>query len=116
MLIRTRLGLLALLCSVSGSAYAEGGGGSCVDVSVPKQAIASHNGRWIELTTTQWQFLRGVYAMHPATALGLPYGDKAVLAQLTSEGGGMVFTAMMRSMPISRSTSTGSGSEMPPSM
>jgi hypothetical protein len=32
----------------------------CVDISVPKQAIAAHNGKWIELTSGQWEFLRGI--------------------------------------------------------
>ena len=81
-------GLIVLFSMLSGAAQA---GGACIDIAVPKQQIAAHNGRWIELTTEQWQFMRGIYAMHPATELGLPYGDKAVLAQLTPEGGGLVF-------------------------
>ena len=81
-------GLVSFFALLSTPAFA---GGPCVDVSVPKQQIAAHNGRWIELTTEQWQFMRGIYAMHPATELGLPYGDKAVLAQLTPDGGGLVF-------------------------
>jgi hypothetical protein len=63
----------------------------CVDVSVPKQAIIARNGRWIELTSEQWQFMRGIYAMNPQTPAGLPYGDKAVLAQVDGNNGGMVF-------------------------
>ena len=85
---KAHFGLVALCLMVSGAAHA---GNACVDVSVPKDAIAAHNGRWIELTTEQWQFMRGIYAMHPATELGLPFGDKAALAQLTPDGGGMVF-------------------------
>jgi hypothetical protein len=63
----------------------------CVDVSIPRQAVEARNGRWIELTSEQWQFLRGIYAMSPDTPPGLPYGDKAVLAQVDSSSGGMVF-------------------------
>jgi hypothetical protein len=63
----------------------------CVDVSVPKQAIAARNGKWIELTPDQWQFLRGIYAMNPQTPAGLPFGDKAVLAQVEGNAGGLVF-------------------------
>jgi hypothetical protein len=63
----------------------------CVDVAVPKQAIAARNGKWIELTPEQWQFLRGIYAMNPETPAGLPYGDKAVLAQVEGNTGGLVF-------------------------
>lgn len=63
----------------------------CVDVSVPKDAITARNGKWIELTPEQWQFMRGIYAMNPETPAGLPYGDKAVLAQVDGNKGGMVF-------------------------
>jgi len=63
----------------------------CVDVSVPRDEIVAHNGKWIELTPDQWQFLRGVYAMNPQTPPGLPYGDKAVLARINDNTAGMVF-------------------------
>lgn len=63
----------------------------CVDVSAPKKVVAEHNGKWIELTTDQWEFLRGIYAMNPLTPPGLPYGDKAVLATVEGKSGGMVF-------------------------
>jgi len=63
----------------------------CTDVSVPKDAIEAHNGKWIELTADQWQFLRGVFVLNPNTPPGLPYGDKAALAQLDGEPGGLVF-------------------------
>ena len=65
--------------------------GRCVDVAVPKKAIEARNGKWIELTADQWQFLRGIYAMNPTTPPGLPYGDKAALAQIDGDGGGLVF-------------------------
>jgi hypothetical protein len=63
----------------------------CMSVSVPKSAIAERNGRWIELTRDQWQFLRGIYAMNPQTPPGLPYGDRAALAQIAGDAGGLVF-------------------------
>jgi hypothetical protein len=63
----------------------------CVNVSVPKDLISAHNGRWIELTPDQWQFLRGIYAMNPQTPAGLPYGDRAVLAQVAGDTGGLIF-------------------------
>jgi len=63
----------------------------CIDVAVPKQAIAARNGKWIELTPDQWNFLRGIYAMNPATPPGLPFGDKAVLAQIAGDTGGLIF-------------------------
>ena len=47
--------------------------------------------KWIELTQEQWQFLRGVYVLNSETPPGLPYGDKAVLAQLENIAGGSVF-------------------------
>src|SRR5271156_1055212 len=65
--------------------------GQCVDVSVPKHAIEAHNGKWIQLTPDQWEFLRGIYAMNPLTPPGLPYGDKAALARVDGNPGGLVF-------------------------
>ena len=70
---------------------ADNSGSRCVDISVPKQAVEARNGKWIELTTDQWQFLRGIYAMNPLTPPGLPYGDKAVLAKMEGDSGGLVF-------------------------
>jgi hypothetical protein len=65
--------------------------GVCVEASLPKQAITARNGKWTELTPEQWQFLRGVYVMNPQTPAGLPYGDKAVLAQVENYPDGLVF-------------------------
>ena len=63
----------------------------CVDVSALKGATIAQHGKWIELTPAQWQFLRGVFVVNPNTPPGLPYGDKAVLAQLDGSPAGMVF-------------------------
>jgi hypothetical protein len=63
----------------------------CVDIAVPKDAITARNGKWIELTPEQWQFLRGIYVVNPETPAGLPYGNKAVLAQVDGNAGGLVF-------------------------
>jgi hypothetical protein len=65
--------------------------GQCVDVSVPKHAIEARNGKWIQLTPEQWEFLRGIYAMNPLTPPGLPYGDKAALAKVDGNEGGLIF-------------------------
>jgi hypothetical protein len=63
----------------------------CVEVSVPRNAAEARHGKWIELTSDQWQFLRGIYAMNPLTPPGLPYGDKAALVKFDDRSGGMVF-------------------------
>ena len=63
----------------------------CVDVSAPKKAVEAQNGKWIELTSDQWQFLRGIYAMNPETPPGLPYGDRAAIARFDGIGSGIVF-------------------------
>jgi hypothetical protein len=63
----------------------------CVDVSVPKKAVAAGKGQWIVLSPEQWQFLRGIYAMNPLTPPGLPFGDKAVLAKIDGHESGLVF-------------------------
>jgi hypothetical protein len=63
----------------------------CTDISIPKSAVEAHKGKWIELTADQWQFLRGVFVLNPNTPPGLPYGDKAALAQIDGDPGGLVF-------------------------
>ncbi|MGD1015125.1 MAG: hypothetical protein ABR863_01610 [Roseiarcus sp.] len=86
------LALIGGLAVLPQMALADGDSASpCVDIAVPKQAIQAHNGKWIELTGDQWQFLRGIYAMNPATPPGLPYGDKAALAKVEGDSGGLVF-------------------------
>jgi hypothetical protein len=87
----SRIALIGVLTFLPQLARADGPATRCVDISVPKQAITAHNGKWIELTPEQWQFLRGIYAMNPATPPGLPYGDHAVLAQVSGDAGGLVF-------------------------
>jgi hypothetical protein len=90
MLDKRSLALAAGLATLPQFALA-GETGHCVDISVPKKAVEAHNGKWIELTPEQWQFLRGIYAMNPLTPPGLPYGDKAALAKVDGNSGGLVF-------------------------
>jgi hypothetical protein len=65
--------------------------GRCVAVSAARDAVAAHNGTWIELTTDEWQFLRGIYAMKSGAPAGLPVGGKAALARVSGFDDGMVF-------------------------
>lgn len=55
-----------------------------------KRAIIANHGKRTELTLAQWQFLRGVYVLNPNTPPGLPFGDKAVLAQVDGKADGLV--------------------------
>jgi hypothetical protein len=80
-------GALAVLPQIVAAAESA----QCVDVSVPKHAIEARNGKWIQLTPEQWEFLRGIYAMNPLTPPGLPYGDKAALAKVDGNDGGLIF-------------------------
>ena len=90
MLNRYSLALAAALATLPQLAFASETA-QCVDVSVPKHAIEARNGKWIQLTADQWEFLRGVYAMNPLTPPGLPYGDKAALAKVDGNDGGLIF-------------------------
>jgi hypothetical protein len=83
------LGALALALARLPAAAEEAA--RCIDVSVPKGATAAADGKWIELTSEQWQFLRGVYVLDPDTPAGLPYGDRAALAKVPGRSGGLVF-------------------------
>jgi hypothetical protein len=87
MLNKRLLALAAAVAILPRVAFA----GQCVDIALPKAAIETHHGKWIQLTSEQWQFLRGIYAMNPETPPGLPYGDKAALAKVDGNSGGLVF-------------------------
>ncbi len=58
----------------------------CVDL-----ATVRPNSEPIELTSEQWQFLRGVYAMNLEAPPGLPYGDKAVFTPGGDNSDGLLF-------------------------
>jgi hypothetical protein len=91
MLNKRSLALAGALTVLPQMVYAAGEAARCVDIAVPKKAIEAHNGKWIELTAEQWEFLRGIYAMNPLTPPGLPFGDKAALAKVDGNAGGLVF-------------------------
>ena len=48
------------------------GAARCVDASAAKRTSDAHHGKWIELTSDQWQFLRGIYAINPLTPRACP--------------------------------------------
>ncbi len=52
-----------------------------------------HDASGIEtaITPSEWQFLRGIYAMNPQTPAGLPFGDHAVLVTVPQQEGAIVF-------------------------
>lgn len=83
-----RAGVVVAALLFAGPALARS---DCADLSVPKSAIAAHDGKWAEVTPEQYRFLEGIYAMDPATPPGLPYGDRAVLATADGMKGGIIF-------------------------
>ena len=91
MLNKRTLALAGALTVLPQMVYAADAVAGRVDVSVPKQLIEARNGKWIKLTSDQWQFPRGIYAMSPTTPPGLPYGDKAAVAKIDGSAGGLVF-------------------------
>ena len=82
MLSKRALALAVGLAVLPQMVHAAEGAARCVDTSAPKHAAEARHGKWIELTSEQWQFLRGIYAMNPLTPPGLPYGDKAALVKI----------------------------------
>lgn len=88
--MKTVIGICLALAFAS-SAYAKDDSPSCVLKDGPKAAIEAEHGRWIHLTTDQWEFLRGVYVVNPNTPAGMPPGDRAVLAEVDGKPGGVVF-------------------------
>jgi len=63
----------------------------CVGLATVSAAINGQDGKLIEITPDQWQFLRGVYAMNPEAPPGLPHGNNAVLAQHRGDPNGLLF-------------------------
>ena len=63
----------------------------CVDLATLRAATTGQNSKLIELTSEQWQFLRGIYAMNPEAPPGLPYGDKAVFTLGGGDSNGLLF-------------------------
>jgi hypothetical protein len=61
------------------------------DLATARAATAGQNDKLIELTSDQWEFLRGVYATNPEAAPGLPCGDNAVLAQDWGDSDDLLF-------------------------
>ena len=84
------LGLAAAVVVASVAARAQDPA-LCKPLAEAKAMAAADNAKWIDLTSEQWQFLRGVYAMSPLTPPGLPYGDKAALAQVEGDPAGVIF-------------------------
>ena len=92
MLHTVRLAFIGALMLLPQATFAADSAASpCVDIAVPKDAIMARHGSWTELTPEQWQFVRGVFVLDPETPPGLPYGDRAVLAQFDGNPGGLVF-------------------------
>ena len=91
MLRNRALGLAVGLAVLPQMVHAGESAARCVDTSAPKHAAEARNGKWIQLTPEQWEFLRGIYAMNPLTPPGLPYGDKAALAKVDGNDGGLIF-------------------------
>lgn len=77
---------VALAC-----APAFAGDEECAAVDVPKSIVAREGGAWVDLTSSQWQFLRGIYAVNPATPAGLPFGDRAAMVEIAGGDGALVF-------------------------
>ena len=65
------------------------GAARCVDASVPKHAAEARDSKWIELTSEQWRFFLGTYAMDPLAPSG--HGDKGALVKIGGSSGGMGF-------------------------
>ena len=65
--------------------------GYCMDRAAAKNTIDRRGGSFVTVTPEQWQFLRGIYAMNPATPPGLPFGDSAVIARIPGDEGALIF-------------------------
>lgn len=87
---RARLPILVAALALCGPASAADAI-RCVDAEIPRARIESQHGRWVTVTTDQFNFLRGVYVLNPNTPAGMPPGDRAVLATVEGKGGALAF-------------------------
>ena len=62
-----------------------------VDLATVRASTRGQNSKLIELTSDQWQFLRGIYAMNPEAPPGLPDGGKAVFRLGGGDSNGLLF-------------------------
>jgi hypothetical protein len=60
MLSKRALGLEAGLAVLPHTVDAAEDTARCLDATAPKHAAEAHHGKWIELTSDQWKFLRGI--------------------------------------------------------
>jgi hypothetical protein len=76
--------------SIAAAAHADPSG-YCFDASSARENVVEEkHDEWIKATPEQWQFLRGIYAMNPATPPGLPFGDSAIIVKIPGEQGGAI--------------------------
>jgi hypothetical protein len=64
--------------------------GLCMDRTAAKDNFDRRGGSFVTVTPEQWQFLRGIFAMNPATPPGLPFGDSAVIARIPGDQGAII--------------------------
>ena len=63
----------------------------CMELTKAKENIAAKHGQWIDLTDGQWEFMRGVFWIHPKTPSRLPRGDRAAMASSPDHDDRMIF-------------------------
>ena len=63
----------------------------CIDPATVAAAIKAQGVRRIEITSEQWRFLRGIYAMNVDAPPGLPFGENAVLALRGDDSDSLLF-------------------------
>ena len=63
----------------------------CIDPATVPAAIKAQDVRRIEITSEQWRFLRGIYAMNVDAPPGLPFGENAVLALRGDDSDSLLF-------------------------
>jgi len=63
----------------------------CIDPATVPAAIKAQDVRRIEITSEQWRFLRGIYAMNVDAPPGLPNGENAVLALRGDDSNSLLF-------------------------
>lgn len=78
--------LLAVLLLSTSVAHA----GVCESLVDAKERNTKGGRTWTAVSTNEWEFLRGIYAMNPLTPVGLPFGNGAALVREAGNDGAVV--------------------------
>lgn len=80
----------AVIAALVLSATSAQAAGLCEPLAGAKERNTKGGRTWTAVSTNEWEFLRGIYAMNPLTPVGLPFGSGAALVREAGNDGAVV--------------------------